>query len=488
MWVIKNNRGGKDTAFLQIAYLIPISAKLRAMRNGSDLTNGCVPRQLAMFALPLVLANFLQTLYHITDMLIVGRFVGAAGMGAVAVGGQFPLFLSTFSMGLAAGGQILLAQLKGAGKDVESTEAKRALLFMSLLAGALLGLVGFFTAELVLNFLAPPQEMRADALIYLRFSAAGLTFTFVYNAVIGAFRGLGDAKRPLLFAALATALHLGLGFLFVGAFSMGVRGAGLATLLSQAIAAAIAGLVFFIKQRQDGAKKAQHGTKLPHLKQALPSWRRFGEILKIGVPFGLQMGLLQLATLIVIRIVTPYGTAAVAAFGVAGRILGMFTIPMMAIGNASATMIGQSMGANKTDRAASVLRWTLLYTLTFTAVTIIATLLSSGFFLDLFTDDAEVIRIGTDYLSILVISYVAFAFHASFNAVVLGVGFSLYSLLAAGVEAIVGRIGLTWIFAHFWDLQGIFVASTIAPYLAALISFAYVISRRWKTRKLLLRK
>ena len=439
-----------------------------------NLTQGSVPRTLAIFAWPLVLTNFLQTLFALTDTLIVGRLIGRDAMSAVTVGGQSTLLLLTFSLGLTAGGQILIAQLKGAGKQEDQDRAAKSLLVLSLAVGIAAALLGFLLAPLALRLLQTPEEAMEGALQYMRITSLGLVFAFLYNAVTGILRGLGDSKRPLLFAAVSAALHLGLSLLFVGALSMGISGAALATVTAQAVAALL-GVVHLYVQRRKSApirRSALHVLVSDH--------RSPLQILKIGIPFGLQMCLLNLSNIFIIRLVNPYGVAASAALGAGSRVTNVLVVPMLAIGNAASATVGQNLGAGEPQRAAKTVRWALVYTLVFAAVTTPLSLLFPVHFIGMFTDDPEVLRIGAQYLTILAWCYAGHALHSGFNAAILGTGLTLYSLSAAGAEALLGRIGLTWAFSGFWNLPGIFAAQAIAPYLAAGLSAIYYFTVRWR--------
>jgi len=431
-----------------------------------DLTQGKVSRQLAIFAWPLVLTNLLQTLFSLTDLLLAGRFLGSEAMSAVAIGGQSVLFLLTFSLGLTAGGQILIAQLKGAEKAEEEKQSARVLLILSIGLGITVALLGFFLAPLVLRLLQTPEEAWEGALQYMRITSLGLVFAFVYNAVTAVLRGQGDARRPLLFAAVAAALHLGFGLLFVGFLSLGIPGVALATVLTQAAAASLSLL----------SMKVFKGGPGGNFFQKVSPW----QILRIGLPFGAQMCLLNFSNLFIVRLVNSYGVTASAALGAGARITNVLVVPMLAIGNAASTMVGQNLGAGHLERAGSAARWAVCYALTFSAITTTLTLLLPTSLISLFTDDPEVLQIGVQYLTTLAWCYAGHALHSGFNAAILGAGLTLYSLAATGVEALVGRMGLTALFSGIFGLPGIFFAQTIAPYLAAALSFVWYLWVRWQ--------
>jgi len=442
----------------------------------NDLTQGSIPRLLARFAWPMVLANLLQTLFTLTDILLAGRLLGANAMSSIAVGGQSTLFLATFSLGLTAGGQIVIAQLKGAGSESGQGQAVGALFTLSLIVGVAVALFGFFFASPVLRFLQTPEDALEGALQYMQITSLGLFFTFFYNAVAGALRGLGNAKSPLLFAAVAAALHAGLGFLFISAWDMGIRGLGLAGVIAQATAVLIGVITLYVRRHTFAFDF--------HPKSFLPPLEKIGQVLKVGIPFGLQMGLLHLANLFIARLVNPYGIDASAALGAGSRVTNVLVVPMLAIGNAASTIAGQNLGAKNPDRATQACRQAQIFTLGFVAITTTLTLAIPTQLISLFTDDPDVIKIGVQYLTILAWCYTGHALHSSFNAPILGAGLTLYSLLSAAAEGLIGRIGLTWLFASFWNLPGIFTAQAIAPYLAAALSFFFWRQGRWKNSNL----
>lgn len=433
------------------------------MASPLNLTKGSVPKLLLLFSLPLVLTNFLQTIHLMLDLLLLGRALGADAIGAVAVGGQSILLLSTFSIGLSAGGQILIAQKRGAKEEEQETNIEKATLTLSLLAGIFFSLFAYFAAGVILNLLQTPPEAFDKAKEYMQVLSLGLLATFLYQGVAGVLRGRGEARLPLLCMAIATGIHLLLGLLFVFVFSWGMTGAAISGIIGQSIATVL-GLFFLWKK---GKKPS------PKSKTILPNPGTCLQIVKLGLPFGLQMGLLQLANVFVIRLIAPFGISAVSALGVSARVTNMLTLPMMAIGNAASSMIGQNLGAKEISRAKAVIGFTKLYTLSFIGVTTVVTLLFPAPLLQLFTDDPQVISIGSVYLRILSASYLAHALHSIFNAPLLASGKTSYSLYAAGAEGLLGRILLTWVFSNTWGLTGIFIAQAISSYLGSFLLWFY---------------
>ena len=430
------------------------------MSNTIDLTKGKVARQLLSFSLPLIITNFLQTIHLMLDALLVGRALGVNAIGAVAVGGQSILFFTTVSMGIAAGGQILIARYRGAKDSSSQEKVQRASLFLALCSGITLTILAYFGAPFFLSLLNTPADTLEDAIRYMQLLSLGLIFTFLYQAVAGILRGLGNAKQALIFAGVATGLHLLLGIVLVFVFSFGILGAAVSAVVGQAIATVYS--LWFVQKKivqKESFKRKQY---LPELKTCI-------EIIKVGLPFGLQMGVLHLANIFIIRLIAPFGTAAVSALGVSARVTNVLTLPMMAIGNGASSIIGQSLGAEKPKRVKETIFWTKIYTLIFISITTALTLLLPRQLLQFFTNDQNAIEIGVIYLSILAFAYLAHALHSIFNAPLLASGKSKYSLYAAGAEGILGRILLTWLFSNIWGLYGIFVAQLLSVYLGSLV-------------------
>ena len=371
-------------------------------------------------------------------------------------------------MGLSAGGQILIAQKTGAKDKKGQMEVLKASLLLALIGGVLFAAIAYFGTNTMLRLLQTPEEAFDDAKTYMQIAALGLIATFFYQTIAAVLRGLGDSRRPLLFAGIATGGHALLGFLFVFVFSFGIVGAALSGIIAQAIAAVV-GLFFLRRYRGDTPLRKLRVDK-----------KTCASIIKLGLPFGLQMGLLHLANIFVLRLVASFGVATVAAVGAGARVTNLLTLPMMAIGNGASSMIGQTLGAREPKRAKTVIRWAKIYTLGFIFVTTALTLIFPAGFLRIFTSDTQVIEIGVTYLRILSFAYLAHALHSAFNAALLGSGRTKFSLHAAGVEALIGRIFLTWMLSKFFGLTGIFIAQVISTYLGTFVILYYYRREDWE--------
>ncbi len=363
-----------------------------------DLTSGSLLRNLWTLALPMTVANVLQNAFSVVDMIFVGR-LGPVAVAAVSISGLVMMVAWTLLIGVAISTVAVVARFFGA-RDFERANAAGA---QSLILGGVisifLALFGLFLNEPVLKTLGASPEMMAPATAYFKIVFTG-SFTLIFMFLSGAIlRGAGDAKTPMIILIVATAFNITLDPLLIfGPWvfpRLEVRGAAYATVIGQGIAMMVGLWILF------------RGYSRIHI--YLPHFRFRPRLMKrmvlIAIPGTFQGGLRSLAHLGLMKIVALYGTLAVAAFGIGLRINLLVMMVGWAIGGAASTLVGQNLGAQRPDRAEKS-AWL--------AVSIFCTfmvLAGTGFFafadslVSLFNDDSRVIRIGSDYLRIVALSY-----------------------------------------------------------------------------------
>lgn len=353
-----------------------------------ELTSGSVMKNLLFFSLPYLLSFFLQTLYGMADLLIIGQYGGVADTTAVSVGSQVMHMLTVMIVGLAMGATVNIGQAIG-GRD-----NRRAALFTGNTVTLFMGLSVTLTLLLlvlrsaIVSAVSTPADAAAGTGDYLTICFIGIPFITAYNIISAVFRGMGDSKSPMYFIAAACAANIALDYLFIGALGMGPAGAALGTVLSQAISVIISLIV--IKRRSTGLALTKADIRLN--KQII------GKILKIGVPVAMQDGFIQIAFMVITVIANRRGLNDAAAVGIVEKIIGfLFLVPSSMLSAVSA-LGAQNIGAQKPERA----RKTLLYAIFIAAgfggtVAVIMQFLSSGA-VSLFTDSAVVTRLGGEYL------------------------------------------------------------------------------------------
>ncbi len=447
-----------------------------AGQSQMDLTRGSVPRLLAHFAWPFLLANLMQSVYNVVDMIVVGQFVGSAGLSAVNTGGFVTQLFFSIGAGVAMGAQVMIAQFKGADDERAISETVGTGLSLTMLIGVVLTVLVLVFTRPILKLVRIPDESLEQGVDYLFICAIGCVFIFGYNSICSILRGMGDSRRPMLFVAVATAVNIALDLLFVGALGMQAGGAALATVIAQAIAFAFAAVYLYRHREQVDFDFKRSSFRLVGA--------RVKTILKIGLPFVVQFSFINISILFVITLVNGYGVAASAGYGVGSRIDGFATLPVNALTAAGATMVGQNIGAGHRRRAGSVVWWTLGIGLAIEAVIILLVQLFPAQIVRIFNTDPDVVAVGVEYLRWLSISYIAHALMSGFFAMTNGSGFSALTMIACLFDGLVLRISLSALFSITLavGLRGIFIGSTIAPFGAAAISGAYFFSGRWKTR------
>lgn len=443
-----------------------------------SLLTGSVPKQLLLFSLPFLGANVLQSVYSVVDMIIVGRFVGSAGLSGVSVGSQITALFTSLGTGLSMGGQMMLAQYKGARDQQAQKESIGTMLTFMLLLGLLLTIPCLIFARPLLSLLNTPEESMADAMGYFIVCALGIVFIFGYNSVCAVLRGLGDSRRPMYFVAVSTVVNIVLDLLFVGPLHMGAAGAAAATIIAQGISFVIAA-IYLYRHREGFVFDFKPG-----------SFRMVGcrlkTMLKIGVPFALQFSMLMISLLFVVRLVNGFGVAASAGYGVGGKVDTFATLPVYAVSSAASTMVGQNMGARQPQRARSAVHWAVVMTFACEILVFAVVQIFARSIISIFNDEPEVIAVGVKYLRFMAFGYLAHCALDGYQAMANGVGFSMLSFITCTIDGLIVRIPLAWLCGEVlgYGIDGVFFACVAAPFVAALISAVYFYSGVWRKQGL----
>ncbi len=451
-----------------------------AIQN-QDLLHGSVPKQLIAFSLPFLAANVLQSVYAVVDMIIVGQFVGSAGLSGVSVGSQIASLFTSTGTGLAMGGQMMLAQFKGAGDENAQKESIGTMLSFMALLGVILTIPCVALAHPLLNVLNTPAESYQDAYWYFIISAIGIVFIFGYNSICAVLRGLGDSKRPMYFVAVAAVTNIVLDLLFVGVFQQGAGGAAAATVIAQGLSFLLA--LIYLYRHRDSFVFDFHRQSFRIVSERLKT------MLKVGIPFALQFSMLMISMLFVVALVNDFGVTASAGYGVGGKVDNFATLPVYAFSSAASTMVGQNIGARQPQRAKSVVHWCVLMALFCELIIFALVQLFAAQIVSIFNSEPEVITVGVEYLRYMAFAYIAHCFLDGYQSMANGVGFSMLSFVCCTVDGLIVRIPCAWLFSSIlgMGIQGIFWGCMIAPFSAGLISAVYFYSGVWRKQGLIKR-
>ena len=389
-----------------------------------NLTTGSVFKNILIFSLPYLLSYFLQTLYGMADLFIIGQFEGVASTTAVSIGSQVMHMLTVMIVGLAMGSTVSIGQAVGAGdrKKAASGIGNTVTLFMCLSVVLTVALLIFVRP--VVNIMSTPEAAVSGTIEYLTICFIGIPFITAYNIISSIFRGLGDSKSPMYFIAVACATNIALDYLFMGALHLGPSGAALGTTLSQAVSVIIALVVI---RRHSGAL----AVKKSDFRPARPV---MAKLLRIGIPIAMQDGLIQIAFIIITVIANRRGLNDAAAVGIVEKIISfLFLVPSSMLSTVSA-LGAQNIGAGKPERARLTLRYAACIAICFGACMVILMQFAAEPVVSLFTDSgqsdgAEVIRLGGQYMRGYVWDCIFAGVHFSFSGYFCACGRSGLSFL-----------------------------------------------------------
>lgn len=395
-----------------------------------NLTTGSVFRNLVFFSLPYLLSYFLQTLYGMADLYIIGQFDKTASTTAVSNGSQIMHMLTVIIVGLAMGATVSVGQAIGAN------DKKRAAVYIGNTATLFMSLSLVLTAILLLlvrpivSLIATPADAVQGTVDYLTICFIGIPFVTAYNIISSIFRGLGDSKSPMYFIMIACAVNIGLDYLFMGAFAMGPSGAALGTTLSQAVSVIVSLAV--IMKKTDVIKLTKTDLK--------PQKEIMGKLLGIGVPVALQDGFVQVSFMIITIIANHRGMTDAAAVGIVEKIISfLFLVPSSMLSSVSA-LAAQNIGAGKPQRAISTLKYAIMLATSFGTIVAVAVQFIAEPLVGIFTPDIAVAASGGTYLRGYVFDSLLAGVQFSFSGYFCATGKSGISFLHNALSIIFVRV------------------------------------------------
>ena len=352
-----------------------------------DLTSGSVFKNVAFFSLPFLLSYFLQTLYGMADLVIIGQYEGVASTTAVSVGSQIMHMLTVMIVGLAMGTTVTIGRAVGGGDRRRISQSIGNTVTLFTVLSVVLTLLLLLCRDFIVSAVSTPSEAVSGTAEYLTVCFLGIPFITAYNIIAAIYRGLGDSKSPMYFIAVACVTNIGLDILFMGTFGMGPVGAALGTTLSQGISV-ILSLIFILK------KKTGIGFEKRDLR---PNKGMIREILGIGLPVMLQDGFIQISFMVITVIANRRGLTDAAAVGIVEKIMSfMFLVPSSMLSTVSA-ISAQNFGAKKPERANATLKYAVAMAVGIGLAAAVAVQFSAEGIVGLFTSDRAVIAAGGQY-------------------------------------------------------------------------------------------
>jgi len=444
-----------------------------------DFTTGSIPKQLIVFALPLLLGNFLQMAVDIMNMIWVGRLIGHEAIASVATSMPILFFLISILIGMSIAANIIVAQAFSA-KDYKYMEKTFANSFLvSVVLCVVLSTLGIVFSRELLTLIKCPPDILPQANSFFKVVMIGLSFNFIYNWYSGIQRGLGDSKTPLYILIFNAVLNLISVPLLVLKF--GLIGAPIGNIFS-GIASLIAGYYY-----------ASHKNPFFNIREwdFTVDWGIIKKLFTIGVPASMQMVITSVAGSVIMSLVNGFGTTVTAAAGIGQQCDQLAFLPSMAVGFAVTSMAAQNISTKKYGRVKEVLKYGIMLSCSIAAFFTVLIFLFPCQIASFFNKDpltaALIMPHTVAYLRIVCFSYIGFALVFSFMGVVRSSGDTLAILVLTFISAVLFRIPLAWFLSQKTPMgeSGIWTAIVISTYVTLILNYLYYRSGRWKNMKLL---
>lgn len=439
-----------------------------------DMTVGKPAGLLLSFMLPMVIGNVFQQMYNMVDSMIVGKYVGADALAAVGATGSVNFLFFSLCSGMANGIGIVVSQHFGAGNNMAVKKAIANAAYIMTASSILMGGLGILLARPVLLLLHTPDNIIDSSVLYMQIMCAGVLAVALYNSVSSILRAVGDSKTPLYFLMVASVLNIGLDLLFVRVFSMGVMGAGVATIISQSVAG-IGSLLFAI------VKNPYFKLNMDHIKI---DYKIVWQCVRMGVPLAFQSSLIAFSCVALQSVVNSFGSVVVAAFTATSRIEQLVQQPYNSLGMAVSTFTGQNIGAGKMERVRQGYRKGCLIMGIFSLCMIPLAQIGGEWIMKLFVNETEVITLGAKSLKITSCFYLFLGMIYVTRGMLNGAGDAAFAFMN-GVVEMLGRICLAkpLTMIPVVGVWGVWLATALTWFITGIVSVLRYFQGKWKIDK-----
>ena len=446
----------------------------RVLRGGEgmtrDLTVDSPYLLIVRFALPILLSQVFQQLYNTADSLIVGKFLGTEALAAVSSSGTLIFLLTSFFDGTAMGAGVIISRYFGAGDEERASRAIHTNLAFGIVSGLILTIVGVFFTPTLLWWMNTDPEVMPRAVEYFRYYFYGALALILYNICRGIMNALGDSKRPLYYLIFSSVLNVILDVLFVGVFHFGVWSAAIATVISQ-VASVVLCMVHLVR-RTDAFRVCFSKIRF--------HWDMLKEIVKYGLPAGVQNSVIALANVMVQTQINSFGKFATAAYGSHAKIEGFVFMPIMSFNMATTTFVGQNLGAKQYDRAQQGARFGICTALLLAEVVGIIYYLLAPHLIGAFDSTEAVVMLGTRQARTVTLFYFLLAFSHSVAAVCRGAGRAFVPMLVMLSVWCVFRIAyIQFVMEMFGKIEYIYWAYPLTWAISSVIYLIYYLKSDW---------
>ncbi len=433
--------------------------KNNTVSNVLDMTSGNPCSLILQFTMPILLSQVFQQLYNTADAFIVGKYLGTNALAAVTSSGNLIFLLVSFFMGLAMGGGVVISRYFGARDERQVSRSVHTMIAFGLVSGVLLTIVGVLFTPAFLIWMRTDPEVMPEAVEYFRYYFLGAIAMVMYNVCRSIMNALGDSKRPLYYLIFSSLVNIILDLLFIGGFHQGVWAAAAATVISQAASVALC-MIYLLRK---GNIYTVEIRSIRFHKAIL------SEILRYGLPSGVQNSVIAFANVIVQSQINSFGKLAMAGYGVHAKIEGFVFLPVTSFNMATTTFISQNLGARRYDRAKKGARFSILAAVLMAEAIGVLYYIFATQLIGIFDSTPGVIEYGATQARIVALFYFLLAFSHSIAAVCRGAGkafvpmiimLSIWCMLRIGyiiaVMRLIGEIRYVfWAYPLTWSISSV---------------------------------
>ena len=434
------------------------------------MTEGNIWKLLIIFSIPLILGNLLQQMYNTADSIIVGNFVGSNGLAAVGSGTALINLIIAFSQGAAVGAGVIVSQNLGARDKQKTKLAVHTAMCIAIILGVILSAIGVIFSRDLLIWMKTPKSVLKDSVLYLQIYCGGLIFNVIYNMATGILNAAGNSKRPLIYLAIASVTNIILDLVFIKALKWGVKGAAIATDISQALSCVLA-VGYLLRVNSD--------YKLI-IKELKIHGNTAKQIIRVGLPTAIQNMVISFSNVLVQSSVNSYGATAMAGYAAYLKIDGFNILPVLSISMAVTTFTGQNVGAKKPDRIKKGMWNALIMGVVYTVIIGVVILLTSHTVLGLFTKDNEVITYGQLAMKYFCPFYFLLGILNILAGTVRGAGKGVPPMLILLFSMCIFRILWIKIALPFYStIDGVFILYPISWFVGMVLMIIYTKFGKW---------
>ena len=381
----------------------------------NDLTKGPIGKGILVFLLPLLASTLIQQLYNTVDLIFVGKFCGTKATAAIGASSLIITCLIGFFNGMAVGTNVVTAHIYGKQDEKGLKNIIQTVFMVGLFGGLILTIIGIYFAPIFLRYMNTPDSILDIAIKYLRIYTLSMISVVIYNLLCGILRAIGDSKSPMMFQIFGGIVNIIADFIFIVILKMDVQGAAIATLLSQTLTAILT-IRYFYKRKEE--------PKL-HFTMNIFDQEIFKKILMIGIPAGVQSIVITLSNIIIQSQINSFGVDAIAAFTSYFKIELILYLPIIVLGQALVSFVGQNYGAKQYDRINKGVKYSMVVSVIITMVVSTLMIINSDYVFAIFTSNVDVMKYGKEIVSITFPFYFLYAILECLSSQVRGRGISI---------------------------------------------------------------